>query len=313
MEVVEVSQKEFAEVINSPYHVFGSSVFNHLNAEKCDEIFYLLFREGKFRLGIIGGIKGSTFSSPFSSPFDGFSYVSSNVRIKHSDEALSSLLKWAHGKRLHEISITLPPALYALSFIAKQVNCLWREDFRITQVNLNYSFSLLDFDEKYIETIWYNARKNLRISFKAGLHFNKCIADDEKRLAYVIIKKNREIRGFPLRMTWQQLLDTIQIIPTDFFLVKDSNANFIASAIIFHVAAGIVQVIYWGDLPDYSRYKTMNFLSYSVLKHYSNTGIHTVDIGPSTEHSEPNHGLAEFKESIGCDIHPKYTFTRLID
>jgi len=52
----------------------------------------------------------------------------------------------------------------------------------------------------------------------------------------------------------------------------------------------------------------MNFLSYEVFKYYKENGIEVVDIGPSTEDSIPNHGLCEFKESIGCDLSPKYSF-----
>jgi len=37
-----------------------------------------------------------------------------------------------------------------------------------------------------------------------------------------------------------------------------------------------------------------------------------IDIGPSTENSIPNYGLCEFKESIGCDISPKYTFYKYL-
>jgi len=71
------------------------------------------------------------------------------------------------------------------------------------------------------------------------------------------------------------------------------------------VAEETVQVIYWGDLPQFSEYKTMNFLSYNIFKHYKEAGIAMIDIGPSTEDSIPNYGLCEFKESIGCDINIK--------
>ena len=64
---------------------------------------------------------------------------------------------------------------------------------------------------------------------------------------------------------------------------------------------------------DFSEFKTMNFLSYEVFKYYKENGIKVVDIGPSTEDSIPNHGLCEFKESIGCDLSPKYSFYKKIE
>jgi hypothetical protein len=84
----------------------------------------------------------------------------------------------------------------------------------------------------------------------------------------------------------------------------------VAAALIFHVAPLVVQVIYWGDIPDFGNLKPMNFLSFSVFKYYKQLGFNYVDIGPSTENGVPNHGLCEFKESIGCDIDPKFSFQK---
>jgi len=313
MEILEVGAAEYDRVVELPYHVFGSAAFNDLNREKTEEVFYLLFREGKFRLGIVGGKKEHGFLSPFSAPFGGFSSVSSNIRIQYIEEAVRLLTAWAGEKDFNSVSITLPPSFYDDAFISKQVNCLWRLGFQFLKVDLNYSFSLHDFDDHYTGKIWYNARKNLNIAMENDLQFISCNTPEERAEAYQIIQKNRESRGFPLRMTWDQVLDTTQTVPADFFIVRDVPGNSIASAIVFHVAPGIVQVIYWGDLHEYGKLKTMNFLSYRVFEHYHQQGMKRVDLGPSTDHSVPNYGLAEFKESIGCTIDPKFTFTRDLD
>jgi hypothetical protein len=312
MEIHEVTATEYTAIIQTPYHVFGSAAFNNLNNNKCDEVFYLLFREGKFRLGIIGGTRDNVFYSPFSAPFGGFTYLSDDVRLKYIEEAIKLLNVWATEKKLSSIIITLPPLLYDSSFISKQVNCLWREGFEISDTDLNYSFDLERFDDKYTERIWYNAHKNLKTAMNSRLNFQECKTDEEKTLAYNIIYGNRESRGYPLRMTLQQVFDTIHIIPADFFLVYNETNTPVASAIVFHVSQSVVQVIYWGDLPGYSEIKLMNFLSFSVFKYYKTIGKRAVDIGPSTENSIPNHGLGEFKESIGCRINPKFKFTRKI-
>ena len=52
----------------------------------------------------------------------------------------------------------------------------------------------------------------------------------------------------------------------------------------------------------------MNFLSFHVFSYYKNKGIRVIDIGHSTVDSVPNHGLCEFKESIGCSIGLLYEF-----
>jgi hypothetical protein len=310
MEILEVTPSEYGEIISSPYYVFGTVAFNKLNRNKSDEVQYLLFREGKFRLGIIGGVLNQGFYSPFSAPFGGYIYTSDHVRIQYIEEAIRMLVNWAREKGYLSIVIIPPPMLYESTFIAKQVNCLWREGFEISNIDLNYSFDLACFDGNYPEHIWYNARKNLKIAMNSGLRFFECTADEEKSIAYDIISKNREGRGYPLRMSWQQIADTIQIVPADFFLVQGDRQTPVASAIVFHINKDIVQVIYWGDLQGYSEMKPMNFLSFKVFEYYKSTGKKIVDIGPSTESSIPNYGLCEFKESVGCSITHKYTLTK---
>jgi lipid II:glycine glycyltransferase (peptidoglycan interpeptide bridge formation enzyme) len=107
-------------------------------------------------------------------------------------------------------------------------------------------------------------------------------------------------------MTLKQVQETSEIIPVDCFLITCGSTH-IASAIIFQVAEKINQVIYWGDNPEWSAFKPMNFLSYKIFEHYSNTPIKVLDIGPSTNNGVPHYGVVEFKESIGCRAILKYT------
>ncbi len=310
MEIFEVEPSEYGKVISNPYHEFGSASFNDLNTNKCEKIFYLLFKEKKFRLGIIGGIRNKCFHSPFSAPFGGYTYIAESIRIQYIEEAIQTLKTWAAKKKLSSIMITTPPILYNYSFIAKQLNCLWREGFEIANIDLNFSFNLKFLDQEYQEYIWYNARKNLKIAITSELKFIKCMTDKEKMLAYEIIDKNRENRGYPLRMTWQEVSDTIRIIPADVFIINDKFETPIASALVFHVSKETVQVIYWGDIPGFSEIKPMNYLAYKVFEYYKSINKKNVDVGPSTENSIPNYGLCEFKESIGCFITPKYTLIK---
>lgn len=130
----------------------------------------------------------------------------------------------------------------------------------------------------------------------------------QKNKCNKFIRINRETKGYQLRMSYEANEATIQLVKADFFLVKlDDTA--VASAMIFYVAEGIVQVIYWGDLPGYNDQKVMNYLSYQLVSHYIDKGMKILDIGPSSENSTPNFGLCDFKEGIGCVIDPKITWT----
>jgi len=312
MEIIEVDAGQYAGLLAHPYQVFGSAGFNGLNRDKCDALHFLLFKDSKYRLGLVCGRRGDQLLSPFSAPFGGFSFLHEDVRLGCIDEALVLLVDWARGQNIGSIHLTLPPDFYHQSFIAKQINCLYRNGFTIGSIELNYAYASSSFGEDYAGTIWYNARKNLRIAESQHFDFRICGTPAEQRTAYEVIRQNRASRGFPLRMSWEQVEATLAHIQADFFLVKNPEGLPVASAIVFHVAPGIVQVIYWGDLPEFAQLKTMNFLAFQVFRHYHGMKMQWVDIGPSTEHSIPNFGLCEFKESIGCSISPKFTFTRLL-
>ncbi len=307
MEIIEVNVSEYKNAIPSPYFIFGDAGFNSLNSFKAEEVFYLLFREGKIRLGIIMGYQNKVLKSPFSAPFGGFSFVSDKIRLQHIEEALNTLAGWAHSRNISAIEITLPPLFYNYSFISKQINCFYRTGYIFSTVDLNFSCDIFNNKKPYQEQLWRNSRKNLRIAFEANLILIKVTEKKEKRISYEIISKNRAHRGFPLRMTWDQIQGTEILIPIDYFLVKDVHGNPIAAAIVYHVTDKIVQVVYWGDLPGHTEVKPMNFLASGLYEHYKALSLDFLDVGPSSENSLPNYGLCEFKESLGCTLYPKYT------
>ena len=110
-------------------------------------------------------------------------------------------------------------------------------------------------------------------------------------------------------MTYQQVCDTVQIIPHEFFLVERDRER-IAAALVYRINEDVAQVIYWGDRLQYREYKPINFLSYQLIHYYGEKGLKYLDIGPSTENSIPNYGLCDFKESIGCRRSLKYTMVK---
>jgi len=300
MEILEVSPQTFDTTFPEPSHVFNSGAFTELNASRFESVYYLLFKDAKIRLGIVFGLKDKVLLSPFSAPYGGFESVNSEIKLYQIDAALQALLVWSKVKGVAGIRILPPSSFYTPDFSAKITNCLYRADFTTKNIELNYYYQTDNFSDSYAQTIWYNAKKNLNKSLSLGLTFEKITAEHGS-VAHAVIVQNRSERGFPMRLTWEQLEKTATVISVDYFLVK-SGAISIASAIIYHVAPSVVRVVYWGDLPEFSELKTMNFLSYNVFKYYKEIGIKTIDIGHSTVDSVPNHGLCEFKEGIGCSI-----------
>ena len=326
-----IAAEEFGRLFTLPPHVYDSVPFNELNSDKVKAVHYIAITDGnKVRFGIVLGERGadcgSTFYSPFSAPFGSF-LSNTPQRMESMEAAVDALREYVmniccnvgslsshDGKPL--AVLTLPPEIYSPSETAKWVNVLTRKA-RLHHVDLNY-FMPLNAGTPYVNRLNRNARKNLNNACKHEWKFEKLdtssFADISR--AYGIISLNRKEHGYPLRMTLDAVVDTTKIVEADFFVLSLKNPDVnnangfidVAAAQVFHVASGIVQVIYWGDLGAYSHFRTMNRLAELLYSHYSKLGLKILDIGPSTEEGTPNYGLCSFKEDIGCCVCTKYVF-----
>jgi len=171
VEVIAVDSKYYDEAFKKPYHIFNTGAFNALNHYKCEEVFYLVFKDSKVRLGIILGLRNGILNSPFSAPFGGFQFVNEDVGLNQIDAALVALEQWALQNKFKGIKVVLPPLFYNANFITKLTSCLYRANFQQMNLDINYQFPTHKFNENYLSTIWYNARKNLKRGVNANLTF----------------------------------------------------------------------------------------------------------------------------------------------
>jgi len=309
MTIVEISSKEYDLQFGNDQIFYNTAAFNALNKSKCEEIFHLMFKDKKNRLGIVLGLKKKCLISPFSAPFGGFSVIDEKLSVQHIEDAVDALKEYCVLKGVQGLSITLPPLFYKESFLTKVHHVLLQKGFNMESLDLNYLFHLENFSEKYYtEIIARNARKNLTIALTKEMSFREGSSDEDLMTAYQIIKMNRLSKGFSLSMTAKEVQQTSEIVKVDSFIVSYEGVD-IASAIVYHVTNKIVQVIYWGDLPEYASNKTMNFLPYKIFEHYHQQGYGVIDVGTAMLDNKPNYGLCDFKESIGCSIQPKCAFT----
>ncbi len=305
MEISELSPLEF-EALYPAQHVYNSVGFAQLNAYKADRVLYLSFADTKPRFGIILGEKEDTLESPFSAPFGSFT-MRGRQRLEYMEEAADLLVCYAR-KRRKRLRLTLPSMIYGEAEISEWVNIFSRK-MNVVSVELNYQFELARFDN-YTDNIERNAHKNLKHAMREDFDFlqldTSCRKDMERM--YAVISRNRMERGFPLRMTFEQVWSTVNnVVKADIFVLSLCGKD-VAAALVYRVSADIAQVVYWGDIREYSQSRPMNMLTYSVFKHYHETGVLILDIGISTEDGIPNFGLCTFKESIGCTISLKYSF-----
>lgn len=287
-------------------HIFNTVAFAQLNSDKVDRVHYLSFNDPKPCFGIVLGESNGMLRSPFSAPFGGF-LENGTHRLERLEKAVDMLVDYAKERSL-KLLITLPPLLYDETKISKWVSVMTRK-MQLSYINLNYHLDISRMPY-YRSVIDRSARNHLNQALRQNycLHkLNSANRDDVARV-YNVICCNHKERGFPLRMTFEQVWQTVSnVISADFFVLEHEGVD-VAAAQIFHVADGIAQVVYWGDIRQYAKLRPMNYLAYSLLRYYYDQGLRVLDIGPSTENGMPNYGLCEFKENIGCSVTMKYSF-----
>jgi len=305
MDITELPPKEYGDLFPTPPHAYNSVAFNELNRYKVAAVHYLLIHEGKTKLGIVLGERAEGLFSPFSAPFGGFT-TNRTPSLEHIDEAVKALKSYGENKG-KPISITLPPPFYEPLLTNKTAHSLLRQG-RIHHVDVNYHFPLEAFAD-YGKLLKPTAKRNLRAAQKIPFEFQKVNSNDAEgvRRAYEVIQKNHEEHGYPMRMTLGDVLKTIKIVRSDFFIVS-LNGEDVAAAEVYHTTESICQLIYWGDHRSFSELRPMNGLAYFLLNFYHRQGAKIFDLGPATEVGVPNYGLCNFKENIGFQPTLKYSF-----
>lgn len=305
-----ISAEEYGQICDSFQYFYNSKEFHELNKDKTDKVIYMVFGGKRKKLALAIGIGEGEIKVPYSAPFGIFEKLQCHVRLEEIEEAITLIEEYGKRNKIHKIMFRLPPVFYDECFISKLQNVLLEKRYQVC-CDLNYQLYIQNM-EYYNKSLLRNAKKNLKNAMKQSFLFMHCENAGQRKEAYDVIAVNRRRKGYPLRMTYRQVEDTIQLTAHDFFLLKDEGVN-VASAVIFKVNNDCYQVIYWGDIAGYEEKRPMNYLAYKIYEYYACSGIKVLDIGPSTENGIPNYGLCDFKESIGCRVSSKYTFIKKLN
>ena len=299
----QVSNKEYCETFINVPSIFHTSNFNELNASKVDQVFYLIAHLNNCNYGIVVGKIESELKSPFSAPFGGIIY-SGNYNLNDLQLLGQDLIQWAKNDSSN-LYITLPPIYYNDSFYGAVIESFKNAGFETNYIDLNAHFDLQT-NFSFEDNLERNARKNLNNALKYSYSFSLANSIEDKQNVYSIIRKNRSEKGFPLRMTFEDLERTNTVVPIDYFLLEMDDFQ-CAAAIVFSISPTTVMVVYWGNLYDHAEKRPMNLLPKLLFEHYQKQGKQFIDVGPSSENGIINEGLAAFKKSLGCISTEKYS------
>lgn len=307
MEIRSADREEYTSIIKDARYTYNEVWFHDINRHKVEHVYYLLFKTSKYKGGVIVGVKNYRAMIPYSAPF---SIIEKREEIGTEEiwEMICLLEEFLKEQSVKSIFFRLPPSFYDETFIAEIQNVMFRRKYIIAAVDLNYQYYLKN-EQEYLERLYRNAKKNLNRALKCDWQFERCVKMEERKKTYEVIAINRKSKGYPLKMSWDDVVCTTNRVEHDFFLLRQKGEA-VAAAIVFKVTDDVYQVIYWGDVPGYEQDRPMNYLAYRTYLYYSERGIRVLDIGPSTECGEPNYGLCNFKKSIGCSVSSKLTYIK---
>lgn len=293
MTVREIALEEFESVFPSAPAVYASAAFNILNRDKADRIaaFAACDGDGRPVLGQIMGLRDGRWLAPFSAPFSAPS-AHGPVSVEALDEFYGAVRAHTHSP----LRIVCPPPFYsdtAHPTIGRIV-----ED-----ANFHYEMARFADYEKYLSR---SGRYSHHRGRKTDFEFTK--TDDIPR-AYAVIEANRRAMGYPLAMSLDLVTRTVGgTVDADFFVLSHIGQD-VGAAMLYSVTPGIMQVIYWGDLPHIRPARGMNYMAWRIFGWYADhrPDIRIIDIGPSSSDGVRNEGLCQFKLSLGCIETPKPT------
>ncbi len=283
--------------------------YNAFYKNKMSEVIELaLNRRGKALIRGFFGVRDGEYLSPFSAPFGGFWPLKQTVSLADYMELGTSLHDFLNTNHSKSCQLTLPPACYEPSQISMQIKGLLAAGFAIAHVDINHNIEL---GTGEFETgLHRGGRRSLKNAMSHGLTFIQCESPEDCRRAYNVIKTNRQQKGKPLHLGFEDIESVMQLTDIDFFLIKQGEVD-VAGAVVYRVTADIMQVIYWGHDVNYNALNPVHLLARHLFEFYR-ADYTILDIGTSSIAGVPDPGLCSFKESIGCKTSLKYTLVHPI-
>lgn len=302
--ILDIGNNLFYEKFPVNPHLFVSKEFVGLNKSKVDKIVCLVQNSDKIQMGLVAGIRDNILLSPFSAPFGGFHFKHDNIYTGAIESFIYDLINYAKNENLKSIKITLAPDIYAQSVNAKIVNVATRLGLIHQTPEITNWVDLNKFQKLYTHAA---SRTYYNQSVKKGLSFHLVTDIDEMKLIYNLIVENRARMGRPIFMSFNDLIETAQTFPTEYFKVIKPTGELVAGAIFYRPVQEIPYAVFWGDAEEGRMERAMDFLIFQLWCFYKNSGGRFVDLGISTETGIPNEGLLRFKETHESCSSLRYT------
>lgn len=314
IETIKIISKSNYSVLdlnsNNPIEYFDSKEFHEYHSKFSDKLLLFKYVLAGFEIMYFYvGISDHKASAPYSSPF-------SNLITKFKvDEDLvydffNKVILELRNLNVNNFKITLPPEFYNPNLIATLSKSLNKIGFTEAYSDINSHIELTFFSD--LNEFISGCKASLRKKYKQAIRNELLFVESEKQYyseVYEVIKTNREQKKFPLRISYSQFEDMINL---GFLNIRcfqiERKSKIIAACITIEFNSENAFVLYWGDLIDYRSFSPMSLLTISVINYYKQEKFKQVDLGPSSSAGVINQGLFDFKQTLNSISTLKRTF-----
>lgn len=253
--------------------------------------------DGKVMASIFFTEDAGVFSSPGKGTFSGY-VIDDELDMESLEVFHLAVMERLNELGARRIEISLAPLIHDVNFLSSQFYLLRKDSFDILSQDLNYSLEISN--RKFDELVTYANLKRLRKCERSSFESIK-LPISELAKVYKTIELNRRAKGYPITMSLSQIESLSKAFPDDILLWGIPHENqLIAAALCLNISQEVLYVFYWGDVPGYSSYSPVVSIAKSIYKYCQENNFKILDLGTSTLNLQPNYGLINFKEGLGC-------------
>lgn len=286
----------------------------HLAQQPCNEqvSFYLVnFKKQVTEAAFHIFIEDKTGISPCKAPFGGIEFAPHlNLEVlQFFWENIEAFLQTQH---LNTLKIKAYPACYQPENAQVLQYLLLQNGFNIAEHNLNQHLVI---DDQPLKAKMHDSEKRrLQKCYQQGYQFEIWLEPD---FDFVLrfVQNCRDRKGYPTSLSADALSQLFKRFTHHFtqFVLRDPKAdsqNIIALATGVKVHDKILYYFLPADDEAYLADSPMVHLIDGIYQYCQTHGFKMLDLGISTEFSQPNYGLLNFKKNMGANTSLKLTFIK---
>lgn len=282
----------------------------HLAQQPCLEpVSFFLVHTKKQRIEAIFHlfIIGQEAQSPCQAPFGGLEF-NSMLHLEVLQFFWESIEAFLATQHLTQLKIKLYPACYHPEN-TQLLQYLWlKNGFEITEYNLNYHIKV---DDTPLHSKMHASEKRrLRKCYAQEYQFEVWNTPDFA-FAHRFVQACRARKGYPVSLSESALQKLYRQFPAHFtmFTLKDQE-QVIALATGVKVNEDILYYFLPADDAAYLMDSPMVRLLEGMYAYAQQHNYQLLDLGISTEFSQANYGLINFKKNMGAETSLKFTFLK---